>query len=194
MAAGPSLLLQFFRSHFCDLQNVAVLAHDVGIVVSLVGNHAVAAVLDPVLGVLEVTAAFILQRVQRTVTEQTVEVVRILGLVTGEKFAVFVIDEGEVLSFPVFSHSSTSLCCVCSVCATVSVLFLKNAVRGLRMIEWTMPWRPEVERGSYRCLRGSLSFDGVLPETRIFPRLSVVSDPCADPAVPTGLSVWALSV
>ena len=108
MAAGPSLLLQFFRSHLSDLQNVAVLAHDVGIVVSLVRNHAVAAVLDPVFGILEVTAALVLQCIQRAVAEQTVEVVRILGLVTGEKFAVFVIDEGEVLSFPVFSHNSTS--------------------------------------------------------------------------------------
>ena len=108
MAVGPSLLLQFFRSHFCDFQDFAILAHDVGVVFSLVRNLTVAAVLDTLFGVLEITAAFVLQCVQRTVAEQTVEVVRILRFVTGEKFAVFVIDEGEVLSFPVFSHSSTS--------------------------------------------------------------------------------------
>ena len=108
MTVGPSLLLQFFRSHFCDFQDFAVLAHDVGVVVFLVGNHAVAAILDSIFGVFKITAAFVFQCVQRTVAEQTVEVVRILRFVTGEKFAVFVIDEGEVLSFPVFSHSSTS--------------------------------------------------------------------------------------
>ena len=70
----------------------------------------VAAVLDSVFGVLEVSAALILQCIQRTVAEQTVEVVRILGLVTGEKLTLFVIDEGEILSFPVFSHDDILLC------------------------------------------------------------------------------------
>ena len=143
-----TLFFQFFRCHFGDFHNVTVLAHDVGVVVSLVGNHAVTAVLDPVFGILEVTAALVLQCIQRAVAEQTVEVVRILGLVTGEKFTFFVIDEGEILPFPVFSHDSTSLCCVCSVCATVSVLFLKNAGSGLPREPWTRPWSPEAGHGS----------------------------------------------
>ena len=65
------------------------------------GDHALAAVLDTFLCILEVSAAFILQGVQRAVAEQTVEVVRVIRLMSGEALAVLVADKRKMFSLPI---------------------------------------------------------------------------------------------
>lgn len=61
-----------------------------------VGEHASAAVLEPVFRVLEISSAFRAQGVKRTVAEEAVELLRFAGIVAGEKFTFFVLEKGKL--------------------------------------------------------------------------------------------------
>ena len=63
---------------------------DVLIIFRQMRKQAVRAVLDTVVQNPEITAAFRAQRVQRTVAEQTVEILRVRACMTGKVFAVLV--------------------------------------------------------------------------------------------------------
>ena len=64
------------------------------------GERAVGADLVPLAVVGERAAALVAQRIQRTVAEQTVEILRVIGRMTGEKFTVTVAEKGIMLSNP----------------------------------------------------------------------------------------------
>ena len=53
------------------------------------------------LGIPEIAAAFISERVQRAVAEQTVEIFRLRCFVAGEILAFQILKERKALSFPV---------------------------------------------------------------------------------------------
>ena len=55
------------------------------------GNQAVGAILDAVLGIGKIAAAFVAQGVQGAVAEQAAEGIFVLYLVAGEIFAFFVL-------------------------------------------------------------------------------------------------------
>ena len=78
------------------------LAEDPAEILSLMGDQTVGAVLDPLGGILEVAAAFISQRVQRAVAEQSAEGLGIGAFVAGEIFAF------PVLGKVVMGHFCTS--------------------------------------------------------------------------------------
>ena len=58
------------------------------------GPQTAAAVLDAVIQILEIAAAAAAQRIERTVAEQAVEILRMVRRVAGEKFALNVLGEG----------------------------------------------------------------------------------------------------
>ena len=58
------------------------------------GDQTAAAILDAIADIGEVAAALVAQRIEGTVAEQTVEVLRLGRFVTGEKFAPGVLEEG----------------------------------------------------------------------------------------------------
>jgi hypothetical protein len=62
------------------------------------GNKALAAILDPCLGVGIITLAALAQGIQRAVTEEAVEILRMVSLVTGEELALLVLKE-RILTF-----------------------------------------------------------------------------------------------
>lgn len=68
------------------------------IIVPFVGHHAMAAVFYAVFPA-EITAAVFSQHIERAVTKQTVEIVRIIRLVTGEKLTIPVAEKLVVLCF-----------------------------------------------------------------------------------------------
>ena len=57
------------------------------------GDQTAAAILDAVAHIGEVAAALVAQRIEGTVAEQTVEVLRLGCFVTGKKFALSVLEE-----------------------------------------------------------------------------------------------------
>ena len=79
------------------------LAEDQTVIFSFVGDQTVGAVLDPLGGIFEISAAFISQRVQRAVAEQSAEGLGIGALVAGKILAFTVLVE------IVMRHDHTSL-------------------------------------------------------------------------------------
>ena len=86
-------LFLFFMVLFCQLHQFFVFTDDVGVVFRAVRHGALRAILALPCQVPEVAAAFIAQRIERTIAEQAVEAVRIVRFMAGEKLAVFIIEE-----------------------------------------------------------------------------------------------------
>ena len=54
-------------------------------------EHAVCTILESSISVLKVSAAFVAERIQRTIAEQAVEILRFISLVTWEEFTILVL-------------------------------------------------------------------------------------------------------
>lgn len=72
----------------CDCDYVAVAIDDLGVVLADMREHAATAVFETVLGVLEITTAILAERVERTVAEKAIEIIRVIRLMTGEEFTI----------------------------------------------------------------------------------------------------------
>ena len=77
-----------------DGRQLGELAHDILIAAAAMGQHTGGTVLDPVLQPMAVAAALAAQRIQRTVAEQAVEILRMCRLVAGEEFTGRVLHKG----------------------------------------------------------------------------------------------------
>lgn len=86
----------------CQLHELLVFPRDVFICSPAVRNHAAATVLNSVFKVSKITPAFIAQRIQRAVAEQTVKIIFVLYIMAWE---VFTFPMAEKL---VFTHYFTS--------------------------------------------------------------------------------------
>ena len=106
-ALGTFTLMSFLRFGFfrfslrfpmfgCDPDDLIIFVQDLRIVFMDVGEHASAAVLEPVFCVLEISSAFRAQGVKRAVAEEAVELLRFAGIVAGEKFTFFVLEKGKL--------------------------------------------------------------------------------------------------
>lgn len=93
-------------SHFFDeFGQFLVFSGHVSIVFAFMGQLAVCAVFDPVIGKLEISAAFISQGVQWTVAEQAVEILRVSSFVTWKVFTFSVAEKGIMFPLPIrFFH------------------------------------------------------------------------------------------
>ena len=89
-----------FPLFFHHLRKLSVFSGDISVIFPSVGNLAARAVLDPVFCIAEIPAAFLSQRVQRTVAEQAVEVLRIRALMTGKIFTFFMTEKRVLFTFP----------------------------------------------------------------------------------------------
>ena len=89
-----------FPLFFHHLRKLSVFSGDISVIFPSVGNQAARAVLDPVFCITEIPAAFLSQRVQRTVAEQAVEVLRIRALMTGKIFTFFMAEKKSTLCLP----------------------------------------------------------------------------------------------
>ena len=86
---------------FGQLHYIADFGHDLIIVLPLVGNQAVGAILDAILCVGEIAAAFVAQGIQGAIAEQATKGAFVLYLVAGEIFTFF------MLKKVIMSHSNT---------------------------------------------------------------------------------------
>lgn len=89
-----------FPLFFHHLRKLSVFSGDISVIFPSVGNQAARAVLDSVFCITEIPAAFLSQRVQRTVAEQAVEVLRIRALMTGKIFTFFMAEKRVLFTFP----------------------------------------------------------------------------------------------
>ena len=88
-------MCEVVRRLFADqLHNFLKACHDLVIIFLLVRELTVCAVLDAGLGVAEIAAALPSQRIERTVAEQTVEVLLVRARMAG-----------EILTFPVLKNA-----------------------------------------------------------------------------------------
>ena len=81
------------------------MCHHMFIAALRMGQNAIRAVLNPLLRITEVTAAFLSQGIKRTITEQTVEILCIVYLMAGIIGTAFV---AEILRVVLF-HFNLSL-------------------------------------------------------------------------------------
>ena len=72
----------------CDFDYVAVAVDDFFVVLSYVREHTAAAVLKTVFGIFKVASAVFAERIERTVAEKTIKILRVIGLMTGEEFTI----------------------------------------------------------------------------------------------------------
>jgi hypothetical protein len=86
-----------------QLHQLGKFLHHVAVTPPPVGYQAIGAVLHAAVQIDEVAAAVTAQRIQRTVAEQTVEVLRMVGLVTRKELAGSVLGEGIVTFLRFFS-------------------------------------------------------------------------------------------
>ena len=85
-----------------QFRQLLILSGHISIVFAFMWQLAVGAVFDPLLSDLKVPAAFFPQRIQWTVAEQAVEVLRVCSFVTGKIFALFVAEKRKMFSFPIW--------------------------------------------------------------------------------------------
>ena len=78
----------------CEFGDVLELAYDVGIALPVVRQKACAAVLDAAFRIAEIPAAFVLERIERAIAEQAVEVLGRIRFVAREVFAFCVAEKG----------------------------------------------------------------------------------------------------
>ena len=81
-----------------NFRDLFELANDIRIAFAVVGQHAGAAILDAAFRVAEVAATAVLERIERAITEQAVEILWRIGLMAGEIFAFGVLEKG-ILAF-----------------------------------------------------------------------------------------------
>jgi hypothetical protein len=79
--------------------DLAHFLHHIIIISPFVGHKATGAILDAALGISEIAAAFIPQRVQRAVTEKAVKIRGIFALMAWEIFALFILKKLIMLHF-----------------------------------------------------------------------------------------------
>ena len=77
-----------FGGSFGDCDYVAVAVDDFFVVLSYVREHTAAAVLKTVFGIFKVASAVFAERIERTVAEKTIKILRVIGLMTGEEFTI----------------------------------------------------------------------------------------------------------
>ena len=92
----------FFSHSFYQFRQLLIFSGHISIVFAFMWQLAVGAVFDPLLSDLKVPAAFFSQRIQWTVAEQAVEVLRVCSFVTGKIFALFVAEKRKMFSFPIW--------------------------------------------------------------------------------------------
>lgn len=90
----PARLSLFSLFAPCNFGDVLKFAYDVGIAFAVMRQKADAAVLDAAFRVAEVPSAFVFERIQRTVAEQAIEVLRRIGFVARKVLALRVAEEG----------------------------------------------------------------------------------------------------
>ena len=88
ISSMAAVLFVLFLRH---LYYILVPFKNLRIVVSHMRKDAIRAVFKAALRIDEVAAAAIPQHIERTIAEQTVEIFRLVRLVTGEKFALFML-------------------------------------------------------------------------------------------------------
>ena len=89
---------------FGKFHDLKIFGRDVLVALRFVRNKAVGTVFYSAVQVDEVAAAFFAERVQRTVTKQTVEVVQIVGFVARKILAILVTKKFETVFLLVFFH------------------------------------------------------------------------------------------
>ena len=114
---------------------------DVAVAAPAMGDQTAAAILDAIADIGEVAAALVAQRIEGTVAEQTVEVLRLGRFVTGEKFAPGVLKEG-----------------------VTALLRLggKGLIHGVTSVSWND--RPYVLLSSYQLPEGTSSEGDIMRE------------------------------
>ena len=78
---------------FCHFQNRCHLLHDLIVIPTAMGSQTAGAVFDAILKIYEAPPAFVPQRIQRTIAEQTAECLRVRTLMTGKILAFPVLEE-----------------------------------------------------------------------------------------------------
>ena len=111
LQVGSMTLSSFFLLYFVfsyllhQLRQLAVFPGYVPVVLGFVRQLAVRAVFNSLLGHSEIPAAFISQCIQRTVTKQTVKILRISSCMTRKIFTFFITEKSIMFSFPIrFLH------------------------------------------------------------------------------------------
>ena len=88
-----------------QIRKFLILTGYISIALSLMWKPAIGAVLDSILCESEITAASVSQRIQRTVTEQAVKIIRVSTIMTWKKFTFLMAEIRIFLSFPIrFLH------------------------------------------------------------------------------------------
>lgn len=77
-----------------QLHDLPVFSYDIRVIFPLVRQHTSGTVFDPVLRITEIAAAALSERIQRTITEQTVKILRIFCFMTRKIFAFLMTEKG----------------------------------------------------------------------------------------------------
>ena len=86
-----------FPVFLCQFHDLIIFAHDITEILSFMGKEAVCTVLDSLFCVLKISSAPIPQSIQRTIAEQAVKILRIIGFMTGKILTFFVAEKGIFL-------------------------------------------------------------------------------------------------
>ena len=93
-----------------QFRQLAIFPGYIAVVLCLMGQLAVRAVFDSLICHSEIPAAFIPQRIQWTIAEQTVKILGICSRMTRKIFTFFVTEKSIMFPFPIwFLHFNTSL-------------------------------------------------------------------------------------
>ena len=114
------------RMLFCQLHNRFHLLNDALIILPAMGLYASGAILNTAFRIGKAAAAFISQRVQRTITKQTAEAFRVCACMAREIFTFFILKKVVVRHF-CFSFTAGSI---------PAIIILQNS----RDIPGAVPW------------------------------------------------------
>ena len=76
-----------------QFQHIVHFAHNAQVVFPSVGYQAVGTILNAVVGIDKIAAAFIAQAIQRAIAEQTAEFILVHTLMAGKKFALLILEK-----------------------------------------------------------------------------------------------------
>lgn len=99
-------MLIFFPGQFRDFFKPF---HHLGVILPPVREDAFCTILNPLFIVLETASALIPQRIERTITEQTVKIFRLISFVAREVFAFAVLKKTVMPGFNLDVHEFSSL-------------------------------------------------------------------------------------
>ena len=100
------ICLRIFSLFSYHIRKFLVLPCDISIIFSSVRKFTRRTVLDPTFCEVKITAAFISQCIQRTITEQAIEIFRICIFMARKKFTFFMTEIRKFFIFPIwFIHS-----------------------------------------------------------------------------------------